>query len=142
MKFDHVGVVVKDISLGLEHFSKIIPIEKVSEVFEDKGIDVYIQFVEDNSGICYELIAPISDKSPISQALKTGARILNHVAYLVPELRSARETLLSGGCIAAGSSQPAIAYGGRHVQFFVTPLRFIIELIEAPDHQHAYHNIK
>jgi hypothetical protein len=29
-------------------------------------------------------------------------------------------------------------YGGRNIQFLITPLNMIIELIEAPDHAHEF----
>jgi methylmalonyl-CoA/ethylmalonyl-CoA epimerase len=35
-------------------------------------------------------------------------------------------------------ARPAIAYGGRLIQFFVAPSRLMIELIEAPEHEHRY----
>jgi methylmalonyl-CoA/ethylmalonyl-CoA epimerase len=84
------------------------------------------------------VIAPFGDNSPILLALQKGQRVLNHVAYLVPDLEAGAERLRQGGCVAAGPANPAIAYGGRRIQFFVSPLRFTIELIEAPGHQHHY----
>ena len=107
-------------------------------MFEDPGIGVYVLFGKDQSGVCYELISPLGENSPIRQALSTGARILNHVAYLTDDLDMEAERFRNGGCIAAGPATPAVAYGGAPVQFFVTPLRFIIELIGAPGHNHAY----
>jgi hypothetical protein len=40
-------------------------------------------------------------------------------------------------CVPTGEPKPAIAYGGRRVQFFFTPLHMIVELIEALDHRHV-----
>ncbi len=37
-----------------------------------------------------------------------------------------------------GPATQAVAYGGHRVQFLITPLAFIIELIEAPNHTHEY----
>ena len=44
----------------------------------------------------------------------------------------------SVGCVATGDPRPAVAYGGHMVQFWVSPLRFIVELVEAPEHEHVY----
>jgi methylmalonyl-CoA/ethylmalonyl-CoA epimerase len=71
-------------------------------------------------------------------AVATGRAILNHVAYRVTDLTSSGRQLRDNGYAPTGAPKPAIAYGGRNIQFFVSPLRFIVELIEAPDHQHAF----
>jgi len=33
---------------------------------------------------------------------------------------------------------PAVANGGASIQFFMSPIFSLVELIEAPDHQHQY----
>ena len=138
MKFDHIGVVVADIEEGRELLSAMFAIKRWTTVFDDPGIDVYVQFGIGSDGPCYELIAPRSDKSPISVALRTGKGILNHVAYLVPDVAKAADFLRETGCLPVSEAQPAVAYEGKNVQFLLSPLRFIVELIEAPDHRHHF----
>jgi methylmalonyl-CoA/ethylmalonyl-CoA epimerase len=137
MKFDHIGVVVRRLDIGRLHLTALFDIKSWTREFDDTTNGVSVQFGRDPSGICYETIAPLGASSPISEALRTGARILNHVAYLVPDLHAAGERLKSARCLPAGEPRPAVAYGGRPIQFFVSPLRIIIELIEAPDHAHV-----
>jgi hypothetical protein len=48
------------------------------------------------------------------------------------------EQLRAQGCVAAGEARPAVAYGGQRVQFWISPLKFMIELVEAPEHRHAF----
>ena len=87
MKFDHLGVVVADISLGRKHFSKIYGINRWTKEYYDEINGVIVQFGEDETGgFCYELIAPIDKRSPIYNALMNRDRILNHVAYLVDDI--------------------------------------------------------
>lgn len=138
MKFDHVGVVVSAMSAGRDHLVALLGITRWSEEFVDPGIGVYVQFGLDPSGLCYEIIAPLREDSPVTRALNARDRILNHVAYLVPDLEAEAARIRQLRCMPAGPAMPAVAYGGRRVQFFVSPLYFIIELIEAPDHAHRY----
>lgn len=138
MNFDHVGIVVADIADGQQLLTAMFGIQRWTEVFEDPGIGVYVQFGIGSDGPCYELIAPLGEESPISVALKTGKGILNHVAYLVADLKSAASGLVEAGCLPVGREQPAVAYNGHLVQFFRSPAKFIVELIEAPGHQHPY----
>lgn len=138
MKFDHIGVVVADIAEGQQLLNAMFGIQRWTKVIEDTGIGVYVQFGIGPDGPCYELISPLSAKSPVSVALKTQKGILNHVAYLVPNLHSAASTLLDAGCMLVSEPQPAVAYDGHLVQFLLNPMMFIVELIEAPEHQHSY----
>jgi methylmalonyl-CoA/ethylmalonyl-CoA epimerase len=70
--------------------------------------------------------------------LKRGINILNHVAYLTDDLDRDAAMLQEKGAVMAGPPKPAVAYGGARVQFWITSQRFMVELIEAPQHEHAY----
>lgn len=138
LEFDHIGVAVSDIAEGRELVAAMLQVNRWTEVFKDPGIGVYVQFGIGATGPCFELIAPLDESSPISGALKSGRGILNHVAYLVKDLRQSSEALRDLGCFPVSEPQPAVAYGGRNVHFLQSPLRFLIELIEAPDHRHSF----
>jgi len=136
--FDHIGVAVPTLAEGRQHLATLLFVTEWTAEFDDPVNRVSVQFGRDRSGICYEAIAPFGENSPILLALQKGQRVLNHVAYLVDDLEAQAARLRDGGCIAAGPANPAIAYGGSRIQFFVSPLRFTIELIEAPRHAHVY----
>jgi methylmalonyl-CoA/ethylmalonyl-CoA epimerase len=138
MKFDHIGLVVSDMADGRQALESLFGVDLWTEVFEDPGIGVFVQFGRTEEGPCYELIAPLGEGSPVLTALKRGINILNHVAYLTAELDAEAKRLESLGSIMAGPAKPAVAYGGARVQFWITPQRFMVELIEAPGHEHAY----
>lgn len=138
MKFDHIGLVVGDMAEGRQALEALFGIDRWTKVFEDPGIGVYVQFGRTQEGPCYELIAPLGEGSPVLTALKRGINILNHVAYLTADLDSEAKRLEAMGSIMAGPAKPAVAYGGARVQFWITPQRFMVELIEAPGHEHVY----
>ena len=138
LRFDHVGVVVGTLEAGRRFFAETLGVERWTEVFDDPGIGVSVQFGLGDTGPCYELITPLGENSPVAAALRTGNRILNHVAYLTAGIEVEGQRLADQGCSATGPAQPAVAYGGRRVQFWISPLRFMVELIEAPEHEHIY----
>jgi methylmalonyl-CoA/ethylmalonyl-CoA epimerase len=138
MKFDHIGLVVGDMAEGRQALEALFGVDRWTQVFEDPGIGVYVQFGRTQEGPCYELIAPLGEGSPVLTALKRGINILNHVAYLTADLDTEAKRLEAMGSIMAGPSKPAVAYGGARVQFWITPQRFMVELIEAPGHKHVY----
>jgi len=138
LQFDHLGLVVKSVAKGRIAISKMLNISQWTAEFRDPLNGVVLQFGLDPAGVCYELLEPIDEFSPVYPALRNGKAILNHVAYRVTDLARQSEHLRRAGCAPTSDPKPAVAYGGRPIQFFVAPLRFIVELIEAPDHQHAY----
>ncbi len=144
LQFDHLGLIVSDLTAGRQFLERTLGITLWTAITPDPCMGVSVQFgsaapgSSQNAGPTYELIAPLGDDSPIANALRQGKHILNHVAYLTPSLDLSAEALRAEGCFPAGVPRPAVAYGGASVQFWLSPLRFIIELIEKPNHQHSF----
>jgi methylmalonyl-CoA/ethylmalonyl-CoA epimerase len=138
MKFDHIGIVVRDPDSGRDMLSAAFLITRWTPVFEDPINDVFVQFGLDPSGICYETVAPRSAESPVRRALEDGVNIVNHTAYLVEDLAHQATRLREAGFLPISAPKPAIAYGNKPIQFFMSRTRLLFELIEAPGHAHAY----
>jgi methylmalonyl-CoA/ethylmalonyl-CoA epimerase len=130
MKFDHIGVFVRTIAEGGAQLSAMLPVARRSEIYTDPLIRVHVQFLYDAGGLCYELVAPYGEGNPVDGALKTRRNILNHVAYRTASLDGELAKLREQGAVPLGEPKPAVAFGGRRVVFVMTPLNFVIELIE------------
>tara|TARA_Y100000768_G_C23907843_1_gene648471 strand:+ start:233 stop:628 length:396 start_codon:yes stop_codon:yes gene_type:complete len=128
--FDHIGLVVPDLETGENFISKIFPINKFSPVVNDKNLGVKIQFCYDKSQICYELIAPYGVDNPISISLSENKNLINHIAYKTKNFNKTNHMLRNQGCIPLGTPKPAKAFENKLVIFYLTPLKFIIEIIE------------
>jgi methylmalonyl-CoA/ethylmalonyl-CoA epimerase len=138
MQFDHIGVIAFSLEDGRAALSAVLDIPRWTEEYADPVNQIYAQFGADSSGVCYELIVPFGESSPVTKALRSGKNILSHVAYLVSDLTKAGDQLRAAGAVPTSDPKPAVAYGGKQIQFFVTPMRIMIELIEAPAHRHLY----
>tara|TARA_R110000751_G_scaffold102254_1_gene196764 strand:+ start:1350 stop:1781 length:432 start_codon:yes stop_codon:yes gene_type:complete len=130
LSFDHLGIVCADLAEGRAFLGDTIGISGWTAPTMDPIQKVHVQFAKDACGMIYELIAPSAPESPISQALKSGKNILNHLAYITPDLGAAAAHLEAQGCIAVSVPAPAVAFDGALIQFFYAPLGFLIELIE------------
>lgn len=130
MKFDHIGLFVRDLTNGRETLATILPIGDWTAPLDDPLIRVRVQFGRDRAGIRYELVAPLGPGNPVEGALAGGTNILNHIAYLTPDLDAEVRRQRRAGAVPTGPAQPAVAFGGRRVIFLLTPLRFILELVE------------
>jgi methylmalonyl-CoA/ethylmalonyl-CoA epimerase len=138
VQFDHLGLVVKSLTRGRTSLAKILSIRAWTAEFRDEINGFILQFGRDPAGVVYELLEPLDGHSPVYNALATGKGILNHVAYRVTDLAASADYMRAAGCAPTSEPKPAVAYGGNKIQFFITPLRMIIELIEAPDHAHEF----
>ena len=104
MQFDHVGIFVKDIEFGLRHLQDLLPISKMSQIYQDPLLNVIVQFCYDNDGVCYELVAPFRENNPVNTALSHN-NILNHIAYKSDEF----ELLIIKAIIAANNKTRPLA---------------------------------
>jgi methylmalonyl-CoA/ethylmalonyl-CoA epimerase len=130
MIFDHIGLFVRDIETGRRQLAALLPIARWTDVVHDSLMNVRVQFGIDGSGIRYELVAPLGEPNPVARVLEDGKNILNHVAYRCADFESACAALRREGAVPLGRPQPAVAFGGARVAFYLTSLRFIIELVE------------
>jgi methylmalonyl-CoA/ethylmalonyl-CoA epimerase len=138
VQFDHIGLVVSELAIGRSMLREQFAVTAWTRSFSDPINDVQVQFGRPAAGPCYELIAPGSARSPIRRVLRSGDNVTNHVAYRVGDLADARSRLMEADFIPISPPTAAIAYGGAAIQFFMSPIFSLVELIEAPDHQHAY----
>ena len=130
MKFDHIGIFCKNLDFGRNKLKKIFPILNLSEEFHDPLLKVSVQFLYDDSHICYELVAPNGSSNPVDSVLKNKKNMINHIAYKVHDFDSAVKKYRDLGCVPLTSPQPAIAFNGARVIFFLTSLDIIVELVE------------
>jgi len=130
MTFDHIGLFVPDLEAGRAELAGALGILEFTEEVTDPSLKARIQFGAGHSGIRYELVAPFGDDNPVSGCLAAGKNILNHVGYKVRDLTAGMEALRRQGAIPLGPPKPAVAFRGARVVFFMTRLRFVIEIIE------------
>lgn len=131
MKFHHIGIIVNDLNQGIKFIKETSSIIKISEIINDKNIGVKIKFLTDKDGLLIELISPYGKKSPIKNLLNKRNSIINHLAYKVKNLDFNIEKFKKKKCLQITNPIAAKAFNGKRVVFFITPLQYIIELIES-----------
>ena len=141
LTFDHIGILVKDIGAATDEFGGAIDAVAATARFDDHGLTVSVRFLRDRGGMVYELIAPLGESSVVSSALRKNANIINQLAYKTSSLSADAALLKVKGYMPLGPAKPALAFGGGHVQFMMSPMGFIVELIEAPAHSHRFHRL-
>jgi methylmalonyl-CoA/ethylmalonyl-CoA epimerase len=137
--FDHIGIVAKDVDAGARQLAKTLGAVEYTQRFDDDALRVSVRFVRDRGGIVYELIAPFGSESPVTKALESRTNLLNQIAYRTGALAEAARALRDRGAFPLGPPKPARAFGGAEVQFFLSDLGFVIELIGRLDIAHRFY---
>ncbi len=130
MRFHHIGLFVDSLERGVDEMSKIYEIEHIGACIEDDLIGVKVIFLTDSSGIVYELVAPFGDASPVTGVLARDHGFLNHLAYTTDQFDHELIRLREQKMMPLGPAKKAKAFNGRRVAFFLTKLKYIIEIIE------------
>ena len=130
---DHVGVAVSDLDQAIAYYQDVFGMPLVHEESNpDQGVREAMMGVG-NSGGCVQLLAPLSDESPIAKCLDRNGPGLQQVAYRVDDIDDVSETLRSRGVrLLYGEARPGT--DGARINF-VHPKDaggVLVEIVEPP----------
>lgn len=131
MKLHHVGIVVDDIESGIQRYKALFGFVPVTEVADDpiQKVSVVLLSNPEADGVPIELIAPLTDDSPVSNILKGNVR-LYHLCFLVENIEEALKNFRSNGAIIISGPVPAELFEGKRIAFVYTPDKYVVELLE------------
>ena len=94
---DHVGLAVRDLDQAIAFYQDAFGMELVhEEVNEEQGVREAMMAVGD-SGSCIQLLAPLSEDSPIGKFLSRNGEGIQQVAYRVSDIEVAADELRASG---------------------------------------------
>lgn len=127
LKIHHIGYAVKNIDKAIELFGNLGYI--VHEKTIDEKRKVIIAFAE-SSGYSIELIAPLSDGSPVDSILKKNGSTPYHICYETADVKKMCQELKVEKFRVISDISPAPAIDNANVVFLLNPVMGIIELVE------------
>ncbi len=127
--FNHIGIFVKNIKSSEKYINVFIEKKKSSKIILDKQLGIKAKLYYDKKKICYELVEPYGKNNPVSGFLKRGTNILNHVAYTSNLFDETLHELRTNKFMQISEINYSKLFKSRIV-FFISPLNYIIEIIE------------
>lgn len=129
----HVGVAVPAIDPVTESLTALFGYRVVSGPFNDPIQKVKVNFLTTSASDIaeIELIAPLSEDSPVQSMLKKGQGGAYHLCFETSDIEAALAHAVNNGCIVVSQPVPAVAFGGRRIAWFYTCARQLFELVEA-----------
>ncbi len=130
LKFHHIGIFAKNINKAEKIMLKTLSLKKTSKIIKDKTLKVKVRFYKDKRNICYEIIEPYGANNPVKGSLLRKTNILNHIAYKTSDLGETIKNLKQQNYLQISEVAYSQAFK-KKIVFFLTPLNFIIELIQS-----------
>ena len=127
-KVHHVGYAVPSIERAVSEF-EALGWCVCGGVTDDVLRKVRIQFMRLGSNVV-ELVAPLTDDSPIRKTIQTGSGTPYHICYEVDSLEEAVGELKRNHYIVFRKPASAPAIGNRRVEWFFAANSGIMELVE------------
>jgi methylmalonyl-CoA/ethylmalonyl-CoA epimerase len=133
-KLRHVGVAVPKLGPTTDALEALFGYKVVSGPFDDPIQKVSVNFLakSENDIAEIELIAPLSEDSPITSMLAKGGGAAYHLCFETTDIEQAVAHAKDKGCIIVSPPVPAVAFNGRRIAWIYTRSRQLFELVEAP----------
>jgi methylmalonyl-CoA/ethylmalonyl-CoA epimerase len=133
-KLRHVGVAVPKLGPTTDALEALFGYKVVSGPFDDPIQKVSVNFLakSENDVAEIELIAPLSEDSPITSMLAKGGGAAYHLCFETSDIEQALAHAKANGCIIVSPPVPAVAFNGRKIAWIYTRSRQLFELVEAP----------
>jgi len=132
MQLHHVGVVVSDLEVALEHYRRLGFAS--GERFDLPHQSIVAVTLEAGSGFV-ELITPTDPEGPISRYLEKRGDTVHHVAYRVDDIEKSLQALAASGVRLIDSTPRPGAHGWRvafiHPESCSGVLTELVEVIES-----------
>jgi methylmalonyl-CoA/ethylmalonyl-CoA epimerase len=131
MKIHHLGYAIKDINSGVLEFEKLG--YKPGKVIDDSNRGVSIVFMSSGK-YSVELIAPLTQSSPVRKMLQERGPSPYHICYEVENIEKEIKRLANDGWIIVENISNAIAIDNKLVAFLYKSTVGLIELLETGGH--------
>lgn len=129
MIIDHVGIVVKSIEAGVEHWRKVFGYEPMTEMVVNTRQKVKVMFLKKNNSLNVKLIEPSDSTSPIFTFAQRGGG-LHHLCFKCDNLHDQLQQMQQMGMRIITQPQPGEAFENENIAFVYANHGLNIELID------------
>ncbi len=129
MIIDHIGIVVKDIEIGIKHWDKVFGYSQMTKVVTNTRQKVKVVFLQKENSILIKLIEPSAEDSPIFIFAKKGGG-LHHLCFKCDNMETQLEICKEQRIRILTEPQPGEAFENENSAFLYAKHGLNIELIE------------
>ncbi len=132
-KLRHVGVAVPALDPTTQSLQALFGYRVISGPFDDPIQKVSVNFLTtaDDDATEIELIAPLTEDSPIKSILAKNGGAAYHLCFETADIDKAVQHAKQCGCLILSGPVPAVAFEGRRIAWIFTKSRQLFELVES-----------
>jgi len=131
MVIDHIGIVVKSLKAGIDHWTRAFGYKQMTEMVLNTKQMVKVVFMEKENSLLVKLIEPSEEKSPINSfAMKGGG--LHHICFKCENMEEQIQTFdnMKSEVRVFVKPQPGEAFDNENIAFAMSKFNVNVELID------------
>ena len=129
MDIDHVGIVVKSLEKGIEHWKRVFKYEQLTNIVVNTRQKVKVVFLSKGKSLKVKLIEPLDNTSTVYRFAKKGGG-LHHLCFRCENVDEEIIRLKQLGLRILAEPQPGEAFGNEKIAFVYAKTGVNIELID------------
>jgi methylmalonyl-CoA/ethylmalonyl-CoA epimerase len=129
MKIDHIGIAVRSLEKGINHWEKTFGYHQATEIVANTRQKVRVVFLEKKDSLSIKLIEPSDNSSPISTFVRQGGG-LHHLCFMCEDVTAEVEKLKEQRLRILAYPQPGEAFENEKIAFVHAGQGLNIELID------------
>lgn len=129
MVIDHIGIAVKSLEEGIEHWKTVFGYEQLTKIIVNKRQKVRVVFLTKIDSLQVKLIEPIDSTSPVYVFAQRGGG-LHHLCFRCTELDEEISRLSALGLRVLVEPEPGEAFENEKIAFLFAKQGLNIELVD------------
>ncbi len=129
MVIDHIGIAVKSLDEGIEHWKTVFGYEQLTNVIINTRQKVRVVFLTKSDSLQIKLIEPIDTTSPVYAFAQRGGG-LHHLCFRCAKLDEEISRLSALGLRVLVEPQPGEAFENEKIAFLFAKQGLNIELVD------------
>jgi len=129
MVIDHIGIVVRSLEAGVEHWEKVFGYKRMTEMVINTRQKVKVVFLKKENSLPIKLIEPTGETSPIFGFAQKGGG-LHHLCFKCGNMAAELERMSGLGLRIIAQPQPGEAFDNENIAFIFAKQGLNIELID------------
>ncbi|MFH2138159.1 MAG: VOC family protein [Candidatus Omnitrophota bacterium] len=129
MIIDHIGIAVRSLETGIEHWKNVFGYEQMTEIVMNTRQKVKVVFLSKEGSLPVKLIEPTDSTSPIYIFTQRGGG-LHHLCFKCADLEKEIDREKELGLRVLAAPQPGEAFDNENIAFIFAKHGMNIELID------------
>lgn len=129
MIIDHIGIAVRSLEKGIQHWEKAFGYQQMTEIVENTRQKVKVVFLHKPDSLTIKLIEPVDETSPAFTFTRKGGG-LHHLCFKCDDMTETIVDLKEKGLRVLAGPEPGEAFENEDIAFLFAKMGLNIEVTD------------